>query len=118
MSMIRFLWLLPLALICPLSARERVVLPPELSAYTLDPAPETAGLLLKKGDRLAICGDSITEQKHYSVLLETYLTACLPELDITCRQYGWSGEAAVDFSNAWRTTCCASSRPSPPPVMA
>lgn len=97
MGMIRFLWLLPLALICPLSARERVILPPELSAYTLDPAPETAGLLLKKGDRLAICGDSITEQKQYSALLETYLTACLPELDITCRQYGWSGEAASGF---------------------
>jgi lysophospholipase L1-like esterase len=95
--MLRFLWLLPFTLISPLAARERVVLPPELSAYTLDSAPETSELLLKKGDRLAICGDSITEQKQYSALLETYLTACLPELDITCRQYGWSGEAAGGF---------------------
>lgn len=81
----------------PLTAREAPPLPAELSAYVLDPAPETAGLLLKKGDRLAICGDSITEQKRYSVLLETYLTACLPDLEITCRQYGWSGEQAAGF---------------------
>ena len=30
------------------------------------PAPQPDGLLLKKGDRLAILGDSITERKMYS----------------------------------------------------
>ena len=30
-------------------------------------------------------------------MLETYPTACLPELEITCRQYGWSGEQAAGF---------------------
>ena len=89
--------LLTLALVLPLSARELPPLPAELSAYVLAPAPETTSPLLKKGDRLAICGDSITEQKLYSVLLETYLTACLPELEITCRQYGWGGEQAAGF---------------------
>ena len=83
----------------PLAAREAEPLPTELSAYKLDEAPETTGPLLKKGDRLAICGDSITEQKRYSVLIETYLTACLPEMEITCRQYGWSGETASGFLN-------------------
>ena len=72
-------------------------LPSELAGYQLDPAPATTSLLLKKGDRLAICGDSITEQKRYSVIIETYLTACLPQLEITCRQYGWSGERASGF---------------------
>ncbi|RYD32496.1 MAG: hypothetical protein EOP85_21680, partial [Verrucomicrobiaceae bacterium] len=62
-----------------------------------DPAPATKVPVLKKGDRLAICGDSITEQKLYSVLVETYLTACYPELDVTCRQHGWSGEQAGGF---------------------
>ncbi|MES2659386.1 MAG: SGNH/GDSL hydrolase family protein [Verrucomicrobiota bacterium] len=95
--MTRTLRLLPLAFILPVCARELPPLPADLSAYVLVEAPEPAGLLLKKGDRLAICGDSITEQKQYSVLLETYLTACLPELDITCRQYGWSGEQAGGF---------------------
>ena len=84
----------------PLCAREipgEMQLPPELSAYSLTLAPETKELLLKKGDLLAICGDSITEQKQYSVLIETYLTACLPELEIRCRQFGWSGEQAGGF---------------------
>lgn len=43
-------------------------------------APAPAGLLLQTGDRLAIIGDSITEQKRYSRILETYLTVCVPEL--------------------------------------
>jgi lysophospholipase L1-like esterase len=60
-------------------------------------APAPTGLLLKAGDRLAICGDSITEQKMYSRIMETYLTVCVPELDITARQYGWSGERAGGF---------------------
>ena len=60
-------------------------------------APKPAGLQLQKGDRLAICGDSITEQKMYSRLMETYLTACVPELEVTVRQYGWSGEKAPGF---------------------
>jgi lysophospholipase L1-like esterase len=79
------------------SARETVTLPPELSGYTLFAAPETKGLQLRKGDRLAICGDSITEQKMYSAIIESYLTACVPELAVTCRQYGWSGEQAAGF---------------------
>lgn len=89
--------LLSLALALPVFAKEAPPLPATLSAYVLDPAPEPAGLLLKKGDRVAICGDSITEQKRYSVIMEAYLTACLPELEITCRQYGWSGEQASGF---------------------
>ncbi len=93
----RFLCLPLLALALPSSARDLPPLPADLSDYKLAEAPETAGMLLKKGDRLAICGDSITEQKQYSLLLETYLTACYPELEITCRQYGWSGEQAGGF---------------------
>ena len=54
-------------------------------------APPVSGLLLKKGDRLAICGDSITEQKMYSRMMETYLTVCMPEYNVSVRQYGWSG---------------------------
>ena len=93
----RCIRILSLALAFPVFAKEVPPLPAELSAYVLTPAPEPAGPQLKKGDRVAICGDSITEQKRYSVILETYLTACLPDLDITCRQYGWSGEQASGF---------------------
>jgi lysophospholipase L1-like esterase len=60
-------------------------------------APQPQGLALQKGDRLAICGDSITEQKMYSRIMETYLTVAVPELGVTVRQYGWSGEQMPGF---------------------
>lgn len=60
-------------------------------------APAPAGPVLHEGDRLAICGDSITEQRQYSRIIETYLTVCVPELKITVRQFGWSGETAPQF---------------------
>ncbi|MBL9136408.1 MAG: SGNH/GDSL hydrolase family protein [Verrucomicrobiales bacterium] len=65
--------------------------------YALTEAPKNRRLLLRPGDRLAICGDSITEQRMYSRILETYLTVCTPELGIRVRQYGWSGERADGF---------------------
>ncbi|MFA7006102.1 MAG: SGNH/GDSL hydrolase family protein, partial [Verrucomicrobiia bacterium] len=68
-------------------------------------APAPAGLLLKPGDRLAICGDSITEQKMYSRIMETYLTVCVPELHVTVRQYGWSGERAPGFLARMTNDC-------------
>lgn len=68
-------------------------------------APIPASLVLKKGDRLAICGDSITEQRMYSRVIETYLTACRPELDVTVRQYGWSGERAPGFLARMTNDC-------------
>ena len=97
--MYRFL-LFTLALIpLSLSARDTEPKPPDawFARYEGWKAPRPAGLILRKGDKLAICGDSITEQKLYSVLLEAYLTASLPELEITARQYGWSGEQAGGF---------------------
>lgn len=66
--------------------------------FKLLPAPARPEQpLLKPGDRLAICGDSITEQKLYSRIMETYLTVCVPELNLTVRQHGWSGEKADGF---------------------
>ena len=90
---------LPLCFAATLHGREVQPKPadPFFEKYAGDLAPSTLKLLLQKDDKLAICGDSITEQKMYSRLLETYLTACLPELNVTCRQYGWSGEQAGGF---------------------
>jgi lysophospholipase L1-like esterase len=56
------------------------------------------GLVLKKGDRVAIVGDSITQQKKYSKFIELYLLACVPELELTMYQFGWSGERAPGFA--------------------
>lgn len=68
-------------------------------------APQPAALVLQKGDRLAIIGDSITEQKQYSRIMETYLTVCVPELEITARQYGWGGETAPGFLSRMTNDC-------------
>src|SRR6266481_6259956 len=68
-------------------------------------APKPSGLALKKGDRLAICGDSITEQKMYSRIMEDYLTMCAPELDVSVRQYGWGGERAPGFLARMTNDC-------------
>jgi len=52
---------------------------------------------LKQGDFVAICGDSITEQKLYSVFIEDYLLMCKPQQDLRVMQFGWSGEVAPGF---------------------
>ena len=95
--MLKTRWISLFVLTLPLAAKESPAWPAELAAYVLTPAPLPAGLQLQKGDRLAICGDSITEQKQYSLIIESYLSACLPEMEITCRQFGWSGEQAGGF---------------------
>jgi lysophospholipase L1-like esterase len=68
-------------------------------------------LALQKGDRVAIIGDSITEQKVYSKYLELYFTLCLSELNLDVMQFGWGGETAPAFTRrmafdiaAWKPT--------------
>jgi lysophospholipase L1-like esterase len=68
-----------------------------LSGFMPVAAPQPTHLMLHRGDRVAICGDSITEQKMYSRIMEDYLTMCVPQLNLTVRQYGWSGEKAPEF---------------------
>jgi hypothetical protein len=84
---------------------ERKPQDPYFEKFKLVKAPAARSLLLQKGDRLAICGDSITEQKMYSRIMETYLTVCVPELEVTTRQYGWSGEKTAGFVDRMRSDC-------------
>jgi hypothetical protein len=95
----RFAFIVVVFLLAPLLAQPWEPLPsdPYFATYKLSKAPATEALLLKPGDRLAICGDSITEQKMYSRIIETYLTACTPQWNVTVRQFGWSGEKAPGF---------------------
>jgi lysophospholipase L1-like esterase len=53
--------------------------------------------LLRAGDDVAVIGDSITEQKIYSVYIEDYLLMCMPVTNLESHQFGWSGEAATGF---------------------
>jgi lysophospholipase L1-like esterase len=59
--------------------------------------PARAETHLKEGDVVAVCGDSITEQKLYSVYIENYLLACKPQQNVRVAQFGWSGEVAPGF---------------------
>lgn len=68
-------------------------------------APSPRKHYLRENDRLAICGDSITEQRMYSRIMETYLTVCAPELNVSVRQYGWSGEKAPGFLARMTNDC-------------
>jgi lysophospholipase L1-like esterase len=54
--------------------------------------------LLPPNARVAVIGDSITEQKIYSKYIETYLLACTGRSDIKVFQFGWSGERANGFA--------------------
>ena len=50
--------------------------------------------------RVAVIGDSITEQRLYSKYVECWLLACSGVPDVQVMQFGWSGERADGF--AWR----------------
>lgn len=100
-------------------AEERSSQVQKLGTYSYEPKPDDAAfakfnprlapkpgpLLLRQGDRLAIVGDSITEQKIYSRIIETYLTVCVPQFAIQTRQYGWSGERAEGFLRRMDRDC-------------
>lgn len=61
-------------------------------------APLNAAALLPEGARLAVVGDSITEQKQYSRFIEAYLVACAGRPDVKVFQFGWGGETAAGFA--------------------
>jgi lysophospholipase L1-like esterase len=48
--------------------------------------------------RVAVIGDSITEQKLYSKYVECWLLACSGIPDVQVMQFGWSGEKADGFA--------------------
>lgn len=79
---------LPFALVLLLAAA--------LGAVELPPAASTPPVL-RPGDRVAIIGDSITEQKSYSRMIEVYLLASSGVTDLDVAQFGWSGERAAGW---------------------
>jgi lysophospholipase L1-like esterase len=78
-------------------AADKADKPAATSQQTAAVAGRAAKLVLKKGDRLAIAGDSITEQRLYCRYIEDYLAVCLPRLELWSVQLGWSGETAGGF---------------------
>jgi len=56
---------------------------------------------LRAGDVLLLCGDSITEQKQYSVFIEDYILMSQPVRNVKTIQIGWGGENVQHFANYW-----------------
>ena len=44
-------------------------------------------------------GDSITEQRQYSVFIEDYLLMCKPVDNLRATQFGWGGETSWGFGS-------------------
>ncbi|MBV8707801.1 MAG: SGNH/GDSL hydrolase family protein [Acidobacteriaceae bacterium] len=47
---------------------------------------------LKNGDRVVFYGDSITDQRLYTVITETYVVTRYPNLDVAFVHSGWGGD--------------------------
>jgi lysophospholipase L1-like esterase len=60
-------------------------------------APASSQPLIQSGDLVAICGDSITEQRIYSVFIEDYLRMCAPLDRVRALQAGYGGFTAGSF---------------------
>ncbi|XHR27305.1 MAG: SGNH/GDSL hydrolase family protein [Chthoniobacteraceae bacterium] len=53
--------------------------------------------LLQPNDFIAVCGDSITEQRRYSVFMEDYFLMCQPAPQLRTAEFGWGGEIVSSF---------------------
>lgn len=83
-----------------------LLLPALLSALVAVARPGMAAEPgLQQGDHVAVIGDSITEQKSYSVYIENYLLMCRPKAGLTVTQFGWGGETADGFSKRMANDC-------------
>jgi lysophospholipase L1-like esterase len=85
--------------------RSVAVVPFAIIALLCSLSARGAEPLLKDRDLLAICGDSITEQKLYSVFIEDYLLMCKPAAEVQAVQFGWSGEVAPGFLSRMGSDC-------------
>jgi len=47
---------------------------------------------LKNGDRVVFYGDSITDQRRYTQIVETYIVTRYPSLNVTFTNSGWGGD--------------------------
>ena len=54
--------------------------------------------VLKQGDTLTMCGDSITQQGIYTTFVDDYIHMCQPVTGIKTIQCGWGGTTAPHFA--------------------
>jgi lysophospholipase L1-like esterase len=60
---------------------------------------------LRNGDHVAVIGDSITEQRKYSVFMEDYMLMCMPKVGLSETQFGWGGEVAAGCAKKMAQDC-------------
>jgi lysophospholipase L1-like esterase len=63
-------------------------------------AAQTAGLVLKDGDRIAFVGDTFVERDQRYGFLETILTLQNPDKALVFRNLGWSGDTVEGISRS------------------
>ena len=73
--------------------------------YSASTQPPFVPFTFQKGDRLVMIGDSITEARRFSLMLETYLSVCTPQLGIEVRNIGKGGETAEGFLERMNNEC-------------
>lgn len=73
--------------------------------FALLPIASSGETGLQNNDLVAICGDSITQQKLYSLYIEDYLVMCQPHTGIQAVQFGWGGETTWDFLTRQANDC-------------
>lgn len=59
--------------------------------------PAHAGVLLKPGDHLAICGDATGGDTGYTTYIEDYLLGCEQVPNVLSKQFGWGAQSPQDF---------------------
>jgi lysophospholipase L1-like esterase len=62
------------------------------AACALSAAGQDRAFYLKDGDRVVFYGDSITDQRLYTVFVETYVATRFPKLHVTFVHSGWGGD--------------------------
>jgi lysophospholipase L1-like esterase len=82
--------------------KKQIVVAALLCGSCFFPLISKAQSALKDGDILLICGDSITEQKQYSVFIEDYILMSQPVKNVKTIQIGWAGENVQHFANYWQ----------------
>ena len=55
--------------------------------------------VIQKGDVVAVCGDSLTDQREYSVYIEEYLLMCQPAPGVKTLECGWGGSTTPHFAS-------------------
>ncbi len=83
--------------VVPLLAQDATNAPaaPAVASAPVAPTAPSDGFFFQDGDTPAVfLGDSITEQKLYTTLIETYVLTRFPAMKITFRNAGWSGDTA------------------------